>query len=568
MNGTQDRKGLILKIAKSKVDTLSNMLKHLYGEEEVSIGLKPVEGQGFKNSKVKWKDLDNAVKFSDKYDVYFTFAPLKDNSRNRGINNALDTWCFGVDIDSAPIPDEFPPQIVWESSPNKLQGCYILDHAIPVDKITRISRGLSDKFGYDPGSVDGVHLFRLPGTKNHKYPSSPEVGQPYLTGESLAPYRVRDLEKFEMDSPSGVVEDFEAFEEEEPKKEYTSLERYPLSEFHDRSTWHFKIVAALKYEGATKGEIYYLVSRVKGIKWTGEALKRDISKSYDRVVTRAKTEYSPDLFTIVPISDVEKQNPTWLIDGLWGEGDVGLVSAAPKSYKSTLCYDMAISVASGLPFYGHKTKQGGVAILQLENSDYATKRILHTLYAKVDSLPIYLIKGGGSLDHIGQLVNALPEDVKLLIIDPLYFAWGSGTIAGEEARLKLRAITDAVKPKGIATILVHHTRKSDGDLTTGDMYGSQFLASWYESLIIINKVKGADETVKLSAHFRNFRPMTYLYHVRFSGLNSLETVTHSSIETAEESVNGVRSSAARALGFEYDTIEEAVYNDGKLIIKY
>lgn len=151
-------------------------LKHLYGNEQIAISLKSGDNR-FENHIVKWNEAESYLKYKDTNDVYFSFTPMLDSSKGRKLANAGKAWCFGVDIDDAPIPADLPPQIVWESSPNKYQGVYIVDHEMDTDTIFKISKGLSKKFGYDPGSVDAVHLFRVPGSTNHKYPGNPAVGE-------------------------------------------------------------------------------------------------------------------------------------------------------------------------------------------------------------------------------------------------------------------------------------------------------------------------------------------------------------------------------------------------------
>ena len=540
---------------------LFKSLEHLYGEEIIAVSLKDINGK-FTNHTVKWKEASQYLKYKDTHDVYFSFTPLKDPNGGRKLANASGAWCFGVDIDDASIPSEWYPQIVWESSPNKYQGVYIVDHEMSTDEIFKVCKGLSNKFGYDPGSVDAVHLFRMPGSVNHKYPGNPPVGEATEVGDSIAPYRLRDLKKYEDKSVEEVKTEFD-YEEVEPKDKNPTpkevLDQTPI--VGDRSAWHFNIVAKFKKYGYTQNEILWVLNRTKGTKFTGERLKEDISKCYARVVIKSEPkEEDTNIFSILPIGEVTAEEPKWLVEGVWGEGNVGLMVAAPKSFKSTFAYDLALSVASGRNFYGHKVKQSGVAILQLENSDYYTKLLLERMAPDANELPIYLVKGSGSLDNIEDLVDALPEDVKFLIVDPLYFAWGHGSIQDEESRTKLRRISDAVKPREIATMLIHHTRKSNEDLRQGDIYGSQFLASWYESLIIINRIKGSDNTVKINADFRMFTPRSYAYTVNSSGMNVLnEHYSNDNITQYDKEAG--QQAAARVLGLEL--IDNELYFKGK-----
>ena len=538
---------------------LFESLKHLYGDEIIGVSLKDSSGN-FTNYTVKWKEAESYLKYKDNHDVYFSFTPLKSSDGGRRLSNASTAWCFGVDIDDAPIPAEWYPQIIWESSPNKYQGVYIVDHEMDTDTIFRIAKGLSKKFGYDPGSVDAVHLFRMPTSVNHKYPGNPPVGDPIQVGDSISPYRLRDLKKFEDTSVDEVKTEFE-YEEEEPKdNEYLNvLSVNPCK--GDRSTWQFKLVVELKKIGLTQGQVLWVLARLDDVKFEGKKLKEDVAKCYARAVIKSKSKEEEDtnIFSILPIGEVTAEEPKWLVEGIWGEGNVGMMVAAPKSFKSTFAYDLALSVASGRNFYGHPVKQCGVAILQLENSDYYTKLLLERMAPDANDLPIYLVKGSGSLDNIQDLVDALPENVGFLIVDPLYFAWGNGSIQDEDSRTKLRSISDAVKPRNIATMLIHHTRKSNDELRQGDIYGSQFLASWYESLIIINRIKGSDNTVKINADFRMFTPRSYAYTVNSSGMNVLNEHYHEANITQYDK-EASQQAAARVLGLEL--IDNELYYKG------
>ena len=137
--------------------------------------------------------------------------------------------------------------------------------------------------------------------------------------------------------------------------------------------------------------------------------------------------------------------------------------------------------------------------------------------------------------------------------------WGNGSIQDEDSRTKLRSISDAVKPRNIATMLIHHTRKSNDELRQGDIYGSQFLASWYESLIIINRIKGSDNTVKINADFRMFTPRSYAYTVNSSGMNVLNE-HYNEANITEYDREASQQAAARVLGLEL--IDNELYYKG------
>ena len=58
---------------------------------------------------------------------------------------------------------------------------------------------------------------------------------------------------------------------------------------------------------------------------------------------------SPESLPVCRAADLDRQLPEarWLVQSLWGRAAVGIIGGAPKSYKSWLGIDMAISIASG-----------------------------------------------------------------------------------------------------------------------------------------------------------------------------------------------------------------------------
>ena len=60
---------------------------------------------------------------------------------------------------------------------------------------------------------------------------------------------------------------------------------------------------------------------------------------------------STEPFLITRIADVhcDVDRPRWLVESLWSDAGVGILGGSPKSYKTFLALDIAVSVASGTP---------------------------------------------------------------------------------------------------------------------------------------------------------------------------------------------------------------------------
>ena len=556
-------------------------LRHLYGDSIVYVGLRTENGM--EDYAVYWDTVEQfANDNKNDGDCYMTFSRFKSAAAGRKKENSSGSWCIGVDIDDAPLPDQYKPQLVWESSPNKLQGVYIFDHELSIDDIDEIARGLAKYMGYD-STTDAVHFFRIPGSVNHKYPTKPSVGEPYITDENqgISPYRVSDFAKIRVKKPKPT---------ETSTNAHVGLDLLPLLEYIDPNDVEYgdwiKVGMALKHENYdfsvwdtwSQRDSRYKASEMQD-KWDGFTVNAGLTGATiilmakqrgwsptKEVIQAEELKLKQDI-KIEHISSIEDVQPEWLIEGLWGKGNVGFIAAAPKSYKSTFTYDMAIAVASGLDFYGHKVnKAGRVVILQLENTNFYTKVVLKRMAANLDDLPIDLITSRVTLDRIEDIVAVCPDDTVLLIIDPLYFAWGKGDLQSEDSRNKLQSLTAAVRERDIALMLVHHTKKSSEDVSSSDLYGSQFLVSWYESLLMLNRVKDNPNAVQINASFRTFSPRTYRYAVYPSGINILSDVS-GGVAAFDVGDNVTPEIAARHLGLIFKDNKLITQND-QIILEY
>ena len=96
-----------------------------------------------------------------------------------------------------------------------------------------------------------------------------------------------------------------------------------------------------------------------------------------------------------------------IVDGLIPTG-LTVIAGAPKSCKSWLMLDLALSVGLGKPFLGHDVKQCGVAYYALEDTDARLKSRLLDIGTAPPSGMLYatsVIDPAG--DFISDLENCL-----------------------------------------------------------------------------------------------------------------------------------------------------------------
>ena len=501
----------------------------------------------FEQAKHYVKNIGSQVKaLRDKYDLYLSFTPTGGLERKKP--NAQDTYIIAQDIDGAPIPTDLPPSYYWETSPNKYQGVWILDNKVNSQEHEILCRKLVKKYGFDPCGVDIVHLYRIPGTVNHKYATDFKVSG--MMGEGTV-YRKRDFVKHLEDveiRKSTIVGDEEIktinADLDNILDEYNAMSEFTHEMAIDRSEWAWKLENKLISNGASKEVVKFVLlnapeSKTKFTEATVDAevnrafakyeareedkdgdevepikrlskkfkLEEVEAKSLKTVSDKGKTFKSK--FNIVRVDEIEEFDPTdfWLIEDFWENGSVGIIGAPSKSFKSTFALNLACAVATGKPFDGREVKQGAVLIIQGENNLSMEQHKIYAITGSTTPPPIYFVEDNITMEHIHKLENDMRElEIKLLIIDPMYLLFGNGDInRHQDIVSRLETLSRISKNIGCAIMLIHHSRKLErgAKIQTADMYGSAFIEGWYESMILLQRKSNNSST--MTTYFRNHK---------------------------------------------------------------
>lgn len=501
----------------------------------------------FEQAKHYVKNIGSQVKaLRDKYDLYLSFTPTGGKERKKP--NAQDTYIIAQDIDGVPIPTDLPPSYYWETSPNKYQGVWILDNKVNPQEHEILCRKLVKKYGFDPCGVDIVHLYRIPGTVNHKYATDFKVSG--MMGEGTV-YRKRDFVKHLEDvdiRKSSIVSDEEIetinADLDNILDEYNAMSEFTHEMAIDRSEWAWKLENKLISNGASKEVVKFVLlnapeSKAKFTEATVDAevnrafakyeareedkdgdevepikrlskkfkLEEVEAKSLKTVSDKGKTFKSK--FNIVRVDEIEEFDPTdfWLIEDFWENGSVGIIGAPSKSFKSTFALNLACAVATGKPFDGREVKQGAVLIIQGENNLSMEQHKIYAITGSTTPPPIYFVEDNITMEHIYKLENDMRElGIKLLIIDPMYLLFGNGDInRHQDIVSRLETLSRISKNIGCAIMLIHHSRKLErgAKIQTADMYGSAFIEGWYESMILLQRKSNNSST--MTTYFRNHK---------------------------------------------------------------
>ena len=205
-------------------------------------------------------------------------------------------------------------------------------------------------------------------------------------------------------------------------------------------------------------------------------------------------------FATMPIYEVAMQPPgEWLIKYVLPEADLVVLYGASGSGKTFVALDMAFCVAQGLPWRGHKAKQGKVIIIAAEGAGGLGKRA--KAYAKrhninLQDVDIHVISAAPDMLDGEDIAEVLAEikshgDVALVIVDTLaQVTPGANENAGEDmgrALANLRLIREAA---GATVMVVHHAGK---DLSKGSRGWSGIKAAADAQIEVVRHENGQRE---------------------------------------------------------------------------
>lgn len=194
------------------------------------------------------------------------------------------------------------------------------------------------------------------------------------------------------------------------------------------------------------------------------------------------------------------QDSRWLIDGLWLSEGIGMLAAQPKTGKSWLGLDMAVSIASGKPCLDQFEVKTPKKVLFFNAED--TQAIQRDRFENIKkakgidielpNLGVITSEDGLRLDteegiqSLRKIVSEFKPD--LLILDPfirMHEISESDTTAVAKVLKGLRKLKDDF---GTGVMLVHHATKGSKNIR-----GSTEFPAWGETNLFMYK----DKTEKL-----------------------------------------------------------------------
>lgn len=204
---------------------------------------------------------------------------------------------------------------------------------------------------------------------------------------------------------------------------------------------------------------------------------------------------------VLPVARIPPEpldRPPWLIDQLWARQAVGIIGGAPKCCKTYLALEIALAVASGRPCLGRfdVLDPGPVLVFAAEDAPLQLRDRIAGLAkargADFNSLQILLILAQQlRLDlpfDLTRLAQAIEKyQPRLLILDPFVRLHRCDENSAMEVSALLADLRALQRRFQLAVLLVHHTRKANGEASGQTLRGSSDLHAWGDSNLYLRR---------------------------------------------------------------------------------
>jgi hypothetical protein len=239
-----------------------------------------------------------------------------------------------------------------------------------------------------------------------------------------------------------------------------------------------------------------------------------------KIATQSNEEpsHAADILPVMHASALDSRNgqTRWLIEHLWTAAGVGILAGQPKSLKTYVALEMAVSVASGSPCLGvfPVSVQGPTLVYAAEDAPSDLRSRLESLAAqrnrRLEDLDLRVITADFiRLDH-PQDQERLRETVLryrpvLLVLDPLVRLHSQDENQSGPMAALLGYLRQLQRSTGTAVLIVHHLRKNGNASGTGyNLRGSSDLYAWVDSFVSLQRCR---DRIMISAEHRAAAPL-------------------------------------------------------------
>jgi len=214
---------------------------------------------------------------------------------------------------------------------------------------------------------------------------------------------------------------------------------------------------------------------------------------------------------VVRVGDLphDQQARRWLVEHLWGESAVGVIGGAPKSSKTWLGLDLALSVATGTACLGqYAVPRPGPVLVYLAEDALATVRErvagmarqrgleLAAVNLHVITAPTLQLDRQPHQSRLFETARRLRP--RLLLLDPLVRLHTIDENHTGEVAALLAYFRSLQRQLDVSVVLVHHTRKNAASGGLG-LRGSSDIHAFGDSNLYLRRTR---EHLLLSSEHR------------------------------------------------------------------
>lgn len=541
---------------------LPKILRVVWGDQEGHVFLttkKPGDKKSWSEHPFYWPD-DKAkiARFIERNyeDLDLYWAPMVFSDSQRTSGNSTPCSYLWADLDPVSPHKCVPkPSIAWESSPGRYQAIWFLEEEITPSDHDELNKRLTYSVGADKSGWDLTQVLRLPGTINHKYVEKPPVKLMWLKRNTYEPQELADqLPPVGINNLIDVDElDIEFNDLREVVWPYRKvlgdklweLLFTPNSEISEgeRSDRLWELEARLIERGIPVTEVLQIAkacpwNKYKGRNDENKRLLVEILKVEKKVRNSPIVTATEDKMPWATYSNMMGKNmvgPGWLIEGIWANNSHGMIAGEPKTYKSIISTEIAVSVASGRPMWDtYKVHRSGkVLIIQEENAPWVVKDrftkvsngkdLLRGQVKHIDprkgiyhvkwpeDLPIKILNNWGfdltQQEHRLMLEEEIDKTRPVLVIlDPLYLMLGKlDDNSAQELRETLAWFLQLKNEYRFSLIILHHWNKGGASARGGQrMLGSTTFHAWVESAMYTSIRDPETNEITIEREFRSF----------------------------------------------------------------
>ena len=206
-----------------------------------------------------------------------------------------------------------------------------------------------------------------------------------------------------------------------------------------------------------------------------------------RVHMNQETRRPYKLYSVQDLLELKDNPNRWIVDQMVPWPGRTLVHGKGGDYKSTVFFDLAVSVASGGELLQEfpVRKHGPVILISTEGNIYANKDRLfgHMRPRNLEPSTVQLFYGQESLfvdepNEFQVLVNMI-DHVKpvMIVLDPFvsFFAGDENSVT--DVKKFLRRVDPLINDYELSVVVIHHSRKD------GEIRGSTALQGWTDSAL-------------------------------------------------------------------------------------